>query len=145
MSRARILQDMRLCSTRGGEGDIDMKPIYVKRIYDPPAIADGKRILVDRIWPRGMSKERAGLALWMKEIAPSRELRTWFGHEPEKFAEFRKRYRQELDSDPDKKQLARQLRAWAETETITFVYAAKDTAHNQAVVLREWIAEETAL
>lgn len=122
-----------------------MKPIYLKRIYDAPDIADGKRILVDRIWPRGMSKERAGLALWMKEIAPSRELRIWFGHDPRKFAEFRKRYRQELDGDPEKRQLVRQLRSWAETETITLVYAAKDAAHNQAVVLRDRIAEETAL
>ncbi|CAH0121814.1 MULTISPECIES: DUF488 domain-containing protein [unclassified Paenibacillus] len=122
-----------------------MKPIYLKRIYDAPDIADGKRILVDRIWPRGMSKERAGLALWMKEIAPSRELRIWFGHDPGKFAEFRKRYRQELDGDPEKRQLVRQLRSWAETETITLVYAAKDAAHNQAVVLRDRIAEETAL
>lgn len=122
-----------------------MKPIYLKRIYDAPDIADGKRILVDRIWPRGMSKERAGLALWMKEIAPSRELRIWFGHDPGKFTEFRKRYRQELDGDPEKRQLVRQLRSWAETETITLVYAAKDAAHNQAVVLRDRIAEETAL
>ena len=111
--------------------------IELKRIYDPPAPADGYRILVDRLWPRGVSKAHAELSLWLKTIAPSTELREWYGHAPERWQEFRLRYREELSSQGEA--LATIHNAMKEFPTITFVYAAKDTQHNNAVVLLETI------
>ncbi|HET8633944.1 MAG TPA: DUF488 domain-containing protein [Gemmatimonadales bacterium] len=112
-------------------------PLKIKRAYDPPSRSDGKRILVDRLWPRGMKKEALALDGWMKEIAPSPELRTWFGHKPERFAEFRKRYRAELKQHAE---LVAELRGLAKTGTLTLVYGARDEVHNGAVVLRDVVA-----
>jgi uncharacterized protein YeaO (DUF488 family) len=108
--------------------------IVIKRVYDAPAKADGFRVLVDRVWPRGVGKEKAAVDLWMKEIAPSTGLRKWFGHRPERWDEFRKRYREELKGKGD---LLDELRAHAAKSRLTLVYSAKDEAHNQAVVIRE--------
>lgn len=111
----------------------------VKRIYTPPSATDGARILVDRLWPRGVSKQKASLTLWMKDIAPSPALREWFGHQPERFYAFSEKYRQELDTDPAKQAAARELFARAEKVPVTLLYAAKDPAVNHAVVLLAWL------
>jgi uncharacterized protein YeaO (DUF488 family) len=111
--------------------------IRTKRIYDEPGPADGFRVLVDRLWPRGVSRERASIDLWLKEVAPSSDLRTWFGHRPERFADFAARYAAELDGNPAVDQL-RQL--VASNPTVTLLYAAKDEAANQAIVLAEYLA-----
>jgi uncharacterized protein YeaO (DUF488 family) len=108
--------------------------IAIKRVYDAPEKADGFRVLVDRVWPRGVSKKKAAVDLWVKEIAPSTQLRKWFGHKPERWDEFRKRYRDELKG---KRDLLDQLRTHAAKGRLTLVYSAKDEAHNQAVVLTE--------
>ena len=109
--------------------------LHIKRIYEPPKRGDGARVLVDRVWPRGVSKDEAELDLWLKEIAPSTELRKWFGHDPERFAEFRKRYRDELkDKDEAIAELAK-LRP----RNVTLLYSAHDEQHNQAVVLAEYL------
>ncbi len=110
--------------------------VTLKRVYNEPKPGDGTRVLVERLWPRGLSKERAHVDLWLKEIAPSRELRTWFGHDPAKFSEFRRRYENELASETGRAALAR-LREMAEQGTVTLVFAAHDTEHNNAVVLRD--------
>jgi uncharacterized protein YeaO (DUF488 family) len=111
-----------------------MKDIKLKRIYDEPSDGDGYRVLVDRLWPRGVSKEDAKLDEWDKEIAPSSELRKWFDHKEERFNEFLKRYREELkDKEPD----LDKLREIAKKKTLTLLYAAKDHEINQAVVLKE--------
>lgn len=107
--------------------------IRVKRIYDPPASDDGFRVLVDRIWPRGMKKAEAALDLWLKDVAPSTELRRWFGHDPAKWAEFRRRYQAELDQQPDAMAL---LKEKVRRSTVTLLYAAKDPDHNNAVALK---------
>jgi uncharacterized protein YeaO (DUF488 family) len=111
-------------------------PIALKRVYDEPAADDGKRVLVDRLWPRGLSKERARVDVWLKEVAPSSELRKWFGHEPEKFAEFRRRFEAELDTGNAQTKFA-ELRDMARREHITLLFAAHDAEHNNAVVLRD--------
>lgn len=110
--------------------------IALKRAYDEPDPGDGTRVLVERLWPRGISKERAHVDVWLKEIAPSRELRTWYGHDPEKFAEFRRRYEIELASPAGQAALA-QLRDLARRGPVTLVFAARDTEHTNAVVLRD--------
>jgi len=102
----------------------------IKRVYDKPAKADGLRVLVDRLWPRGLKKTDAKLDHWMKEVAPSNELRRWFGHEPDKFAEFKRRYRKELSKDA----LA-ELRKLGKSRTVTLLYGARDPEMNQAAVL----------
>jgi uncharacterized protein YeaO (DUF488 family) len=107
-------------------------PVHIKRVYEPPAPSDGKRILVDRLWPRGLSKDKAKADLWLKEIAPSNELRKWFAHDPAKWAEFQKRYRAELK---ERKEQFAQLKHEAAQGTITLLYGAHDEEHNQAVVL----------
>src|SRR6266581_2968915 len=106
--------------------------IAVKRIYEPPAPSDGQRVLVDRIWPRGVSKQDAALTLWLKDIAPSDELRKWFGHEPARWAEFQKRFRAELDGNGEP---VGQLRALLGKGRVTLLYGAHDEAHNNAVAL----------
>ena len=111
-------------------------PIHLKRAYDEPEEDDGYRVLVDRIWPRGKSKEELQLDEWLKEIAPSDELRKWFDHDPEKFEEFRKRYREELEN---KHEIMERLQKLAKNQHITLVYGAKDREHNQAVVLKEYL------
>lgn len=111
-------------------------PIRLKRVYDEPAPDDGTRVLIDRLWPRGISKERAHIDLWLKEIAPSPELRTWFGHDPEKFAEFRRRYEAELASGTAHETLTR-LRELAQNGPITLIFAARDVEHANARVLQD--------
>ena len=107
--------------------------VKLKRAYDAPLVDDGTRILVDRLWPRGVSKAEAAIQQWMKEIAPSTELRKWFGHEPAKWDEFRRRYGEELRRN---EKLLAQLRSVARKGTVTLVYSAHDEAHNDAIVLR---------
>ena len=102
-------------------------------------IADGKRVLVDRVWPRGMRKEQAHLDEWLRDVAPSTELRRWYGHEPSRFPEFRRRYRAEL-RDAGHGQPVRQLRDLAEHDKLTLLTATKDVDHSQAAVLAEWLA-----
>ncbi|HZU68428.1 MAG TPA: DUF488 domain-containing protein [Ktedonobacteraceae bacterium] len=113
--------------------------VAIKRVYDPPEPGDGTRVLVDRLWPRGLSKERAKVDLWLKEVAPSNDLRKWFGHDPEKFPEFRRRYEAELRSEPGQEALAK-LRDLAGQGKVTLVFAAHDSEHNNAVVLRDLLA-----
>ncbi|WP_165777193.1 DUF488 domain-containing protein [Bifidobacterium primatium] len=117
--------------------------IMVKRIYDEPEPDDGCRILVDRLWPRGMSRERTALDLWLKDIAPSPGLRKWFGHDPARFAEFAERYREELDANVE---TVASLRDIIMThETVTLLYAAKNPLANHAVVLRDYMAGDTGI
>lgn len=108
--------------------------LRVKRVYDPPSPADGLRILVDRLWPRGLSKEKAHVDLWLKDVAPSTELRKWFNHEPEKWDEFRQRYRQELREQPEAMQ---RLSEAAGSGTTTLLFGAKEARFNDAVALME--------
>lgn len=116
-----------------------MEGMGIKRIYDEPVPEDGYRILVDRLWPRGMRKERAALDMWMKDIALSSELRRWFGHDPERFDDFARRYRSELDVNKTAvEELARLL---LEQRTVTLLYAAKSPIYNHAVVLRDYMRE----
>ncbi|WP_331270772.1 DUF488 domain-containing protein [Bifidobacterium choloepi] len=112
----------------------------IKRIYEEPAADDGARILVDRLWPRGVSREKAQLTDWSDyEVPPTAELRKWFGHDPAKFAEFRKRYVAELDASGDAHDFADKVGKTLRDENVTLLYAAKDTVHNGAVVLRDWL------
>jgi uncharacterized protein YeaO (DUF488 family) len=108
--------------------------IHIKRAYEPPSPNDGTRILVDRLWPRGLTKEEASVDLWLKEIAPSPELRVWFGHDPSKWQEFRSRYREELRGKSD---LMASVKERAENGAVTLLYAAKDEKHNHVLVLLE--------
>jgi uncharacterized protein YeaO (DUF488 family) len=108
--------------------------IRLKRAYEPASARDGYRILVDRLWPRGVSKKQAKLDEWAKELAPSSQLREWFGHEPTRFPEFRRRYIEELRADAPR---LKELRRRARTRTLTLVYSAHDSEHNDAVVLAE--------
>jgi len=109
--------------------------VSIKRAYEEPASGDGKRVLVDRIWPRGISKDEAKIDLWLKEVAPSTELRKWFGHDPERWQQFQEKYHAELQ---DNDALA-ELKTLAGKGKVTLVYAAKDEQHNNAVVLRDLI------
>jgi uncharacterized protein YeaO (DUF488 family) len=106
----------------------------LKRAYEPASPDDGVRVLVDRLWPRGVRKEKAEVARWMKEIAPSSELRQWFGHDPERWPEFRRRYAMELRQHAAELE---ELRGLAREDTLTLVFSARDEEHNDAVVLRE--------
>ena len=108
--------------------------VRLKRAYEPASAEDGYRVLVDRLWPRGVSKEQAKLDEWDQELAPSRQLREWFGHEPDRFPEFRRRYIDELRANRAR---LRELRRRARTGTLTLVYSAHDSEHNDAVVLAE--------
>jgi uncharacterized protein YeaO (DUF488 family) len=110
--------------------------VRLKRAYDPPGADDGTRILVDRLWRRGVSKKDAALDEWMKDIAPSAKLRTWFGHDPTRWEEFRRRYAEEVHQN---KNLLEELRARARHGRITLVYSARDELHNDAVELRDLI------
>jgi uncharacterized protein YeaO (DUF488 family) len=106
----------------------------IKRVYEQPEQTDGLRVLVDRLWPRGLTKEKASVDLWLKDIAPSTELRKWFGHEPGKWEEFKKRYLIELNGNPGQVHLLQQA---MEKGVVTLVYGAKDKEHNEALVLQE--------
>jgi uncharacterized protein YeaO (DUF488 family) len=110
--------------------------IKLKRIYDDANPADGYRILVDRLWPRGVSKDSAKLDEWLKDVGPSDELRKWFNHDPEKFPEFAKKYQKELAENPAFEQLQQIAQ---NHKTVTLVYSAKDAEHNQAVVLKSYL------
>ena len=113
---------------------LDPAAVRLKRAYEPPAGDDGTRVLVDRLWPRGVSKASAVIDEWAKELAPSTDLRKWFGHDPARWQEFRRLYTAELDAHRDDVERLREL---ARQGTLTLVYAARDEAHNDAVVLRE--------
>lgn len=110
--------------------------VRIKRAYDEPAKEDGKRILIDRLWPRGLTKERADIALWLKDIAPSTELRKWFNHEPAKWDEFKARYSDELDANDG---VITKLVGELVTGKATLVYSAHDEEHNDAVALKEYL------
>ena len=110
--------------------------VRLKRPYEPPAASAGTRVLIDRLWPRGVRKDAAALDLWLKDIGPSTELRKWFGHEPSRWAEFRRRYADEIAQKP---QLLAQLRDIARQGVLTMGYAANDEQHNDALVLQELI------
>lgn len=107
--------------------------IKLKRVYESPSPQDGLRVLVDRLWPRGLTKERASVDLWLKDVAPSTELRKWFGHDPAKWKEFQVRYRKELR---EKKDHLESLRRKGTNLTVTLVYGARDEEHNEAVLLK---------
>lgn len=110
--------------------------IVIKRAYEPTSKDDGFRILVDRLWPRGLTKERVAADLWLKDIAPSTELRKWFGHDPEKWSEFYNKYKDELK---DKKELVDIIKNKAKEGKVTLLYGAKDETHNEAVALLDYI------
>ncbi|HXD78411.1 MAG TPA: DUF488 domain-containing protein [Puia sp.] len=110
--------------------------LKIKRVYEKPAKEDGRRILVDRLWPRGLTKEKAHIDLWLKEIAPSTTLRKWFGHDPAKWDEFQKRYRMELKTNKEQVSL---LKEEQNKGVVTLVYGAKDEEHNEALVLKDWL------
>jgi uncharacterized protein YeaO (DUF488 family) len=111
----------------------------LKRAYESPTKHDGQRILVDRLWPRGLAKVKAKIDVWLKEVAPSTELRQWFAHDPAKWAEFKRRYRTELKGNP----AWLELQAMARQGHLTLVYAAKDQLHNEAVVLKQLLERGT--
>ena len=113
-----------------------MPNLRVKRIYEPKAVADGCRVLVDRIWPRGLTREAAAIDYWFKELGPSTALRTWFGHRPERWEEFARRYRAELKVAAAQP-LLQELSALAAAGPLTLLYSARDEEHNQAVVIAE--------
>lgn len=110
--------------------------LKIKRVYEQPEKEDGKRILVDRLWPRGLTKEKASIDLWLKDIAPTTELRKWFGHDPAKWKEFKKRYHQELKNNKEQVSI---LYEQLKKRGVTLVYGAKDEEHNEALVLKEWL------
>ena len=111
--------------------------IRVKRIYEPPEPADGYRLLVDRLWPRGVSRESASLDAWMREVAPSSELRRWFGHDASRWQEFKRRYAVELGT---RQNLVAEILSLARDRSVTLIYSARDRSHNQAVALAEYLA-----
>ncbi|CAK7258727.1 MULTISPECIES: DUF488 domain-containing protein [unclassified Shinella] len=114
-------------------------PVAIKRIYDEADPANGTRILVDRLWPRGLSKQKAGFDLWMKDVAPSSALRKWFNHQPERWPEFQARYREELQGNP----ALEDLRERAEAGTVTLLYGARNREFNHAAVLADVLKEGT--
>jgi uncharacterized protein YeaO (DUF488 family) len=115
-----------------------MSTIKIKRVYEPAVKSDGFRILVDRLWPRGIKKEEANVDAWLKEVAPSTGLRKWFNHEPEKWAAFTKKYKKELEDSSALQELSALAK---KHKRITLVYSAKDEEHNQAVVLQQFIQD----
>lgn len=115
--------------------------VRIKRIYDAPDDGDGFRVLVDRLWPRGMSKKKAKLDLWLKDIAPSDGLRKWFGHNPEKWDGFRNRYFKELDAMKNRDELAGRITERARTGRITLLYAAQNEKNNNAAALKEYLEQ----
>ncbi len=116
-----------------------MAKFVVKRIYEPADESDSYRVLVDRLWPRGVSKERAALDEWAKELAPSTELRRWFSHDPAKFQEFSRRYRNELEQNPE---FSAATNRWNKQKVVTLLYAARDKTHNEAVVLQAYLQKD---
>jgi uncharacterized protein YeaO (DUF488 family) len=116
-----------------------MMDVRIKRAYEEPERGDGERILVDRLWPRGLTKEKAKVDLWLKDVAPSTELRKWFAHDPARWAEFRSRYQEELKSNEGQLSLLRQEAAKG---TVTLIYGAKDQVHNEAVILQRLLTSK---
>ena len=112
------------------------KNVKLKRVYDEPVTADGMRILVDRLWPRGVKKEAAAIDLWAKDLAPSTELRKWFGHDPARWAEFKRRYTTEVRQHAE---LLDKIRKLARRGTVTLIYAARDHEHNEAVIIQDML------
>lgn len=110
--------------------------IAVKRVYETPERVDGMRVLVDRVWPRGLSKNKAHIGRWLKDVAPSTTLRKWFGHDLERWPEFRRRYFRELDSRPEP---VAELRALARRGRVTLLFGARDTEHNNAMALKQYL------
>jgi uncharacterized protein YeaO (DUF488 family) len=110
--------------------------VQLKRAYDPPSPADGARVLVDRVWPRGMRKDAMGIDAWLPDLGPSAGLRQWFGHDPKRWTEFRRRYRQELAA---RRPLLDRLAGYARHGRLTLVFSARDVLHNQAVVIKEML------
>lgn len=119
-----------------GQVQDDYARVRLKRVYEPAEQTDGYRVLVDRLWPRGLRKEQAQLDAWLRELAPSSELRREFGHDPARWDEFRRRYREELAA-PERRALLVELRERAAQGALTLLYAARDTAHNNALVVRD--------
>ncbi|MBL8217784.1 MAG: DUF488 family protein [Bryobacterales bacterium] len=119
-----------------------MPPIRVKRVYEAAEAHDGKRILVDRLWPRGLARPDSGIDLWLKDAAPSSELRRWFGHAPERWVEFQKRYFAELRAQPEA--WAPIVAACARGDIVTLLFAARDTERNNAVALRAFLERSAA-
>ena len=113
--------------------------IKIKRVYEQPEKKDGERILVDRLWPRGLTKEKADVDLWLKEIAPSTELRRWFAHDPKKWKTFRRRYETEIRHNDD---LIKILKQRARERTVTLIYGARDEKHNEALVLKQFLERD---
>lgn len=111
--------------------------VNIKRVYEKPSKKDGARILVDRLWPRGLTKEKASIDLWLKDIGPTTELRKWFGHEPSKWKEFQKRYRHELAKNKEQVSL---LNEQLKKGVVTLLYGARDEEHNEALVLKKWLS-----
>ncbi|CUS34662.1 DUF488 domain-containing protein [Candidatus Nitrospira nitrificans] len=118
-----------------------MGKVLVKRVYEPAAKADGFRVLVDRLWPRGLSKEDAHIDLWLRDIGPSTALRKWFNHDPGRWSEFQHRYHAELKK---KTALISTIKARAKTDPVTLLYSAKDEQHNQAVALQSYLVKQIA-
>ncbi len=119
-----------------------MNKIQVRRVYGAPESSDGKRVLVDRLWPRGLSKEKAKLDDWCKQVSPSTELRKWYAHDPDKFEEFADRYRAELDDDAERAEALDGLRKDAASGTLTLLTAAKRDDISEATVLAELLSDE---
>ena len=113
--------------------------ICIKRVYEAASPDDGERILVDRLWPRGLSKEKAAIDVWEKDVAPSAALRKWFGHDPDKFDDFRNKYRKELEDNPATKRLEDMSHHLGKDKKVTLLFGAKDETHNQAAVLKEYL------
>ena len=113
-----------------------MWSITTKRVYEPPSPGDGQRVLVDRLWPRGVSKEAAKVDIWLRDIAPSEELRRWYGHVPERWEEFKRRYHRELDRNPE---AVARLREMLEDGPVTILFGARDERRNQAIALKEYL------
>ncbi|MDM5328816.1 DUF488 domain-containing protein [Neobacillus sp. CF12] len=118
-----------------------MEDFFLKRVYEPCDESDGFRILVDRLWPRGISKEAAKLTAWQKEVAPSPELRKWFCHKPELFEEFRVKYIEELRTDEQKQKIINEIITMTSKGRVTLLYGAKDPVYNHAIVLQEELTE----
>lgn len=117
--------------------------LRLKRVYDPPCSTDGMRVLVDRLWPRGLKKEDAAIHVWLKEVSPSTELRKWFRHDRGRFPEFRIAYELELASDASHVQAVTQIIEWCQHQPVTLLYAAKDSVCNHGIVLRDLIVSRS--
>lgn len=124
---------MRVTASPEAASKVQTSRVRLKRAYAEPQESDGVRVLVDRLWPRGLQKERAKVDIWLKDIAPSAELRRWFGHDPRRWEEFERRYREELRGNAE---LLNVLKVWRDLGVVTLLFAARDEDHNNAVVLK---------